>query len=60
MSEEHADLLRRAWQAAQHGELVETAAQVLHGRRHRWSRDPICTACRDDVDVVAEVLLRAT
>lgn len=35
---------------------VETAARVLHDRRHRFGTAPTCGACRDDAAAVAAVL----
>lgn len=37
-------------------ERVETAARVLHDRRHRFGTAPTCGACRDDAAAVAAVL----
>jgi hypothetical protein len=36
---------------------METAAQLLHERRHRMGSGQECDQCREDVRVVAEVLL---
>jgi hypothetical protein len=36
---------------------VETAAQVLHQRRHRAGTASSCGRCRDDARAVADVLL---
>lgn len=35
---------------------VETAAQVLHSRRHRAGTAGVCGSCRDDARAVADVL----
>lgn len=38
---------------------IETAAQVLHSRRHRAGYGQVCTPCRQDAAAVAAVLLDA-
>lgn len=56
----HADP-RRAFIAAtlappSAAERIETAAQVLHGRRHRAGTAHTCGRCREDAAAVAAVL----
>ncbi|MGD9991107.1 hypothetical protein [Pseudonocardia sp.] len=38
-------------------DVVETAAQTLHDRRHRAGTGHVCDGCRADAQAVAEVLL---
>ncbi|MBN9108588.1 MAG: hypothetical protein J0I34_07375 [Pseudonocardia sp.] len=37
-------------------DVVETAAQVLHDRRHRAGTGQVCDECRDLVRAIADVL----
>lgn len=36
--------------------LVETAGQILHARRHRFGTAPICGVCREDAQAVLSTL----
>lgn len=58
MSAEHAALLAQAWAQVCTDQRVETAAQILHARRHPLGTASSCGRCVEDARAVAAVLLR--
>ncbi|WP_141566537.1 hypothetical protein [Pseudonocardia sp. N23] len=48
--------VRRAAHVVTAADRVETAAQLLHSRRHRAGLGSVCGACRDVVREIADVL----
>ena len=57
MSAEHAALIAQAWAEVCRDERVDTAAQILHNRRHLLGTANTCERCTGDARAVAVVFL---
>lgn len=57
MSAEHAEAIGRAWAEVCRDERVDTAARILHNRRHLLGTANTCERCTDDARAVAVAFL---
>ncbi len=57
MAAEHAEALAQAWAEVCRDERVDTAAQILHNRRHLLGTANTCERCTADARAVAVVFL---
>lgn len=57
MAAEHAEALAQAWAEICRDERVDTAARILHNRRHLLGAANTCERCTADARAVAVVFL---